>query len=136
MTSSGSSDWADRLREELRRHEEMRSGGRGTGPDPGNPDRPIPGQSAPTDPEAGSSNSGWGTHTRTTTEDVSLGQIALEWGLIDASCLRDCQQDREDARREGKDLPFEAILLGRGVLKSDDLDKLRLEKIRRSKGTW
>jgi tRNA A-37 threonylcarbamoyl transferase component Bud32 len=129
MTSSSSSDWADRIREGLRRHEESRSSGPASEPSPEDPPERVPDESAPTSPPAGPSRFGWGADTRTSAGDDSLG-------LIDASCLRSCLEDREQARKEGKDLPIEAILLGRGALQSDDLGKLRLERIRRSKGTW
>src|SRR5687768_14783276 len=70
--------------------------------------------------------------TQSTPEGLLLGQIALEWKLLQTQQLMDCIKDQEAAHAAGRDVPLGDLLKERGLLRQEDLERLAFEQRRRS----
>jgi tetratricopeptide (TPR) repeat protein/tRNA A-37 threonylcarbamoyl transferase component Bud32 len=72
--------------------------------------------------------------TRTTSEDLVLGQIALEWKLVDPGVLEDCLRELNDPGAAAGGPRLEEILVRRGAVNPEELARLLGEFRRRSDG--
>lgn len=75
-----------------------------------------------------------GESTRSTSDDILLGKLAIEHNLLEPKQLLDCLGEQESARAEGRELPLADLLVAKGLLKPDDLARLVLEQRRRAEG--
>ncbi|HEV3026948.1 MAG TPA: protein kinase, partial [Planctomycetota bacterium] len=80
------------------------------------------------------SSSGSPESTQSTPQDVLLGKIALDLGLLETSQLMECLKVQETGRAQGKEVPLGELLLARKLIKADDLTRLLLLQKRQAEG--
>jgi serine/threonine protein kinase/beta-glucanase (GH16 family) len=153
MPSSRPEDWTDGILDAIRRHEEQRSSSpRETAPErdessnSGKPsssgeslsERLLDALGRQTDgsgvPAASPSPIKAGDKTRTTSDDLLVGHVALTLKIIDEGCLKECLEDLEKARRAGQEISLEELLIRRGAAKPENIARIRLELSLRSGG--
>jgi tetratricopeptide (TPR) repeat protein/tRNA A-37 threonylcarbamoyl transferase component Bud32 len=72
--------------------------------------------------------------TRTTSEDLLLGQIALEWKLVEPGVLEDCLRELHDPGAKSGPPRLEDLLVRRGGVNPEELVRLLKEGRRRREG--
>ncbi len=63
-------------------------------------------------------------------QDALLGRIAVEKGLLTEAQLRECVRDQKNAP-QGAEKPLGVVMLARGLINQDDLERLLQEQNRR-----
>jgi serine/threonine protein kinase len=73
-------------------------------------------------------------NTQSTPDDLLLGKIALERGLVTPEQLQECIRQRASMTAQGNKSLLGKILIERGYLKTEDVLELLQEQTRRSQG--
>ncbi|HZE95682.1 MAG TPA: tetratricopeptide repeat protein [Planctomycetota bacterium] len=127
--SSEDDDRAGRVFEDLHDHERSRSSSRSrdAGEFPGLLRKALGDRKTEPDPATL-------REARTATDDLLLGQIALEWRVLDEKTLEACLAERESLAVDGRKPPLEEIFTRRGLLNAEELSRMLKERIRRQEG--
>src|SRR5438477_885542 len=60
-------------------------------------------------------------------DDVALGRLVVERGLLPADALETCLRERDEGRARGRTVPLGELLVQKGLLKMESLIALLLE---------
>ena len=75
-----------------------------------------------------------GPGVKTVSEDILLGQVAVEWKLVDLELLKDCLRSQAESRSRGERVLLGDLLVSRGAVKPEDIVRLMKEQGRRLEG--